>query len=394
MKSSTSAAVYDPFDAGVHTDPYPRYAVLRERYPVYENAVRGFWALSRFDDVQRALRDWESFSSARGVDPENAGQALGLNSFLDLDPPRHDELRSIVAKAFSPKSVHTLQSTVQDRVDMLINAFIDEGRADLAQQLAWPLPFGIVSYLLGFPAADSADLERLFREMVDRDLDPNEIPQRSIDAAKTLRAYFETAASARRGCSSDDLLGLIVSQERTAKVTRKEIGDLCFLLFVAAYETTASFLSNAFLVLNRHPDQRAMLVADPTLIPRAIEELFRYQSPIQFLARTTTRRVELHETEIPSGAMVLLLYASANRDERRFANADQLDFGRDLVRHLTFGDGIHFCLGAPLARLESAIALGAVLRRLPNYEVVGSPKRTRFLTSWGLDELEVTFATG
>lgn len=380
------SVVYDPFSVEMHENPYPTYQILRDHAPVYHNVERDFHALSRFEDVQAAARDWKTFSSADGVDLDDAGRLLGLNSFLDMDPPPHDELRKIVRDHFAPRNIKALEPLVREHVTVLIDGFADRGHADLARDLAWPLPLRVICEMLGLPREDHPQLERWFRSLVYRELQA-ELPETSRETAAVMRSYFEAMADEHHKQPRNDMLGAIAAAEGEGRLSRQQLGDMCFLLFIAAYETTASLISNSLLVLAQHPDQRAALAGDHARIPDAIEELLRYESPLQFLARTATREVHLHGHVIPLGARVLLLFGAANRDDRRFPDPDQLDLGRPPTRNLAFGEGIHHCLGAPLARLEERVMLEELLTRFPSYTVVGPTRRHHLLTSWGLESL-------
>lgn len=380
------SVVYDPFSVEMHENPYPTYQILRDHAPVYHNVERDFYALSRFEDVQAAARDWKTFSSADGVDLDDAGRLLGLNSFLDMDPPPHDELRKIVRDHFAPRNIKALEPLVREHVTALIDQLAVRGHGDLARELAWPLPLRVICEMLGLPREDHPQLERWFRSLVYRDLQA-ELPHESLKTAATMRSYFEAMADERHKHPRSDMLATIAAAEAEGRLSRRQLGDTCFLLFIAAYETTASLISNSLLLLAQHPDQRAALAGDHARIPDAIEELLRYESPLQFLARATTRDVHLHGRGIPQGARVLLLFGAANRDERRFPNPDQLDLGRPPTRNLAFGEGIHHCLGAPLARLEERVMLEELLTRFPTYTVVGPTRRHHLLTSWGLESL-------
>jgi cytochrome P450 len=204
-----------------------------------------------------------------------------------------------------------------------------------------------------------------------------------------MREYFEEMAHARRTLPSDDLFGAMVEAERAGRMTLRELGDMCFILFMAGFETTASFISNSLFLLTLHPEVRAALAADPSSLPGAIEELLRYEAPVQLMARTATQDVELYEQRIAAGDRVFLLFGSANRDSRKFEDGDRLDIRRPPGRHLAFGEGIHHCVGAPLARLESRIALEAFLGRFPRYETCGPVERHRLMTTWGFEHLPV-----
>jgi cytochrome P450 len=366
----TGSAVFDPFSAQIPDDPYPMYRELRDRAPVYRNDARDFWALSRFDDVQWASRDWHALTNADGVEQDRWGKLLRVSSFIGEDPPRHDQLRSILRKHFVPKQMHLLEATVEGTTAALLRDAIDDRHADLAADFGWPLGVSVVCALLGVPEVDRTQMQQWLDQMLWRNPGDTELPSVAIDTAKTVRDYFASVIASRRSQTDlDDVLSTLISAERAGDLSRDELLDMCGLLFVAATDTVASAVSNAVILLGTHQDQRGVLRGDPDLLPAAIEEVVRYEAPVQFLARKTTCPVTLHGVTMPAGEWVLLLHAAANRDERRFDDAETFDITRKPMRHLGFGDGIHFCLGAPLARLQARAALRSILDTIPEYEV-------------------------
>jgi cytochrome P450 len=363
-------AAFDPFSVQIPDDPYPIYRELRDHAPVYRNDERDFWALSRFDDVQWASRDWHALTNADGVEQDRWGKLLRVSSFIGEDPPRHDQLRSILRKHFVPKQMHLLEATVEGITAALLRDAIDARHADLAADFGWPLGVSVVCELLGLPEVDRSQMQLWLDQMLWRHPGDTDVPAVAIDTAKTVREYFASVIAAHRSRTDrDDVLSTLISAERAGDLSRDELLDMCGLLFVAATDTVASAVSNAVILLGTHQDQRAVLRGDPDLLPAAIEEVVRYEAPVQFLARKTTRPVTLHGVTMPAGEWVLLLHAAANRDERRFDDAESFDVTRKPTRHLGFGDGIHFCLGAPLARLQARAALRSILNTIPEYEV-------------------------
>ena len=369
-RGNAGLPAFDPFSAEIPDDPYPMFRALRDCAPVYRNDERNFWALSRFDDVQSASRDWEAFTNADGVEQDRWGKLLKVSSFIGEDPPRHDQLRSLLRKHFVPKQMKLLAATVERITAELLRGAVDDRRADLAGDFAWPLGVGVVCELLGLPQADRSQMQRWLDQMLWRNPGDTEVPAVAIDTANIVREYFASVIVSRRNQSDrDDVLSTLISAENAAELSRDELLDMCGLLFVAATDTVASAVSNAVILFGTHQDQWATLRDDPDLLPAAIEEVVRYEAPVQFLARKTTRPITLHEVAVPAGEWVLLLHAAANRDERRFDQAESFDIRRKPLRHLGFGDGIHFCLGAPLARLQAQAALRSILAEIPEYEV-------------------------
>ena len=369
--------VYDPLDFESLRDPYPLYRVLRDEFPVYHNAERDIWALTRFEDVQAASRDWETFATVPGVDLDDFVDVLGPGSIIDLDPPRHDELRDVVRKHFAPAAILRREAEMTALAESLLDELLEGEEGDLAADFAWQLPVAVISMLLGFPAEDRQHLSMLAQEFAYRESGELRVPERTRAAARELREYFGELMSDRKRRPRNDVLSEIAAADRSARVSFEEAISICNLLFLAGIETTASLVSNTLHILAHEPEKAELLRQRPELMPRAVEEFLRYESPVQHLARSTTRAVMLHGTEIPAGARIVLVHGSANRDERRFPDPDVLDFEREVKRTLAFGEGIHFCLGAPLARPEARIALLRFLARVESFELCGVAERTQ-----------------
>ena len=387
------ATVYDPFAGATQDDPYESYAALLERAPVYVNETHGFFALSRFDDVQAAFRDWRTFSSSGGVTVDELLAITGP-SLLTTDPPRHDGLRDVLKHAFRARALAALEPVVGRVVDSLLAGLEPRSEVDVVAMLAKRLPVLVICELLGFPTADAPMLKAWGDAILERVPDDHSTPQPAREAAALMRAYFEEQIAARRhgGGEAEDVVSVLLRGRVDGEpLTEEELIGHCFLLFIAGNATTAALVGNGTFVLARHPEERARLVAEPGLGVRAVEELLRFESPVQNMGRTTTSDVELHETLIPKGSRVLLLIGAANRDPRVFADPDRLDLGRRIRRHLAFGEGIHHCLGAPLARLEGRVALQRLVERFPAYEVV-EMERFRDVTERSLSRLVI--ATG
>lgn len=361
---------YDPFAA--NEDPYLTYQLLRDVAPVYYNAERHIWTLSRFEDVQLAARDWQTFTTRPSVDLDDTGEFFNPGNMIDADPPKHDRLRDSVRAAFAPRRVRDLERSIRARARAATERMIERGEADIAVELAQTLPGHVICDLLGFPESDHLLLIGWFMQMVARVPGRVDVPDAAWTASREMREYVEKALASRRKRPNDDLLTIIADAERKGVLDAGESGSLPIHLFFAGISTTSGLISRSLLLLAEHPGQRRMLARDVTLLPTAVEELLRYESPIQWLARSATRDVELHDVAIPQGARVLLLWGSANRDERRWPDADALDVTRRPSRNLAFGDGIHHCLGAPLARLEARLVLEEFLPRV-DYEVAGHP---------------------
>jgi cytochrome P450 len=365
------SAVYDPLV--FYEDPYPIYRLLRDSGAVYQSEERGVWVLSRYREVQAAARDWQTYSNAEGVDIDDF--RIGPGSFLELDPPRHDELRKLVQPSFAPARIKPLEEGVHRKVDELLTPLVESGGGDLSTDFARRLPLALICDLLGIPAADHDAIDEWFTGMMERVPGQVEAPAQAEEAASSLRAYIGEAVAERHRRPRDDLLTRLASAEAAGEVSPQEVGGMVVLLLIAGIHTTSSLIATSLLVLEPLAEKRALLRSEPERIPAAIEELLRYDAPIQWLVRVTTRDVEVEDVVIPGGAKTILLWGSANRDERRFEDPDTLDFDRPRARHLAFGEGIHFCLGAPLARMEARLAFEAFFARVSDYSLAGPVER-------------------
>ena len=369
--ATTDPIQFNPLLPEVIEDPYPLYHRLRADDPVHQSPA-GMWVISRYDDVSGLLRDprfgrrgFEAIISARF-----GGPGLGRSMLLQ-DPPDHTRLRGLVNKAFAPRVIEGLRGQIQQMVDGLLDAVAGRGEMELIADLAYPLPVSVICEMVGVPAADrdmfrqwSCDIARSFDAIL---LPDPEVIARANAAGDAISAYFHDLVAERRRAPRADLLSALIAVEEAGdRLSTEELFATAVLLFIAGHETTANLIGNGVLALLRHPAELQRLRADPALIDSAVEELLRYDSPVQRVSRITNEDVVIGGRPIPIGSLVLALLGSANRDPVHFAEPDRLDVTRQDNRHLAFGWGIHFCLGAPLARLEGQIAIGTLLRRLPN----------------------------
>jgi cytochrome P450 len=359
---------FDPFAPRCWNDPYPFYEVLRSEHPVYRREQTPYYILSRYDDIVRALVDHETFSSAKGILIDTDAEKLPVN-MMNMDPPRHDTLRGILTRAMTEDSIARLEPVFRELVVGLIEEFRPKGHFEVVGELSRALPSMVIAEVLGIERADRADFLR-WNHAVNSGAEF--VGEGALRAYEELEAYFKRVIAERKAQGTDDLVSRIfrgsLSEER---LTDEEVLGFCSLLLVAGQHATISLLSNAFIELSRHPAQQALLRRRPELLrDGAVEELMRFISPVQGLARTTTRDVTLHGSTIPGDSQVLLLYASGNRDPERFDAPDTLDLTRpDDKTHLAFGHGIHYCLGNAVARLEIRIVFEEVLARLGPWSV-------------------------
>jgi cytochrome P450 len=317
---------------------------------------------------------------------------------LFRDPPDHTRLRALVSKAFTPRVIDQMREHIQEIVDRLLDRVQASGEMDVIGDLAYPLPVTVICEMLGVPLGDHESI-RGWSADIARSLDaiglPSdvEIVDRGRVARRAIGDYFRALVPRRRGNPQNDLLtGLIAAEEQGDKLSEGEVIAMCVLLFIAGHETTVNLIGNGLFALLQHPDQLARLQHDPALVPGAVEELLRYDSPVQRTARMTTEEVEIGGRQIAKGAMVVTAIGAANRDPAQFADPDRLDVTRKDVRHVSFGYGIHFCLGAPLARVEGQIALGTLLRRAPRLALAETaPEWRESSVLRGLKRLRVTF---
>jgi cytochrome P450 len=371
-----AALVFNPSSYQLHDDPFPYYRRMQDEAPLYHNPDIGFWALTRFEDVLSGLADWESLSSAKGTLIE---QIQSGNPPPDMmifnDPPRHEQLRRLIGRAFTPRRVAELDEKIRAMCVAWLEPLVENGGGELVSDLAGQLPSAVISELLGVPAEDHPRLKSLSDRLLHREDGSLTMPDDGIAAGAELAVFFSELAASRRAEPADDLISALVQAEivgvdgETQRLTDEEIIFFCLLLGVAGNETTAKMIATGAVVLDAFPDERERIIADPGLWPKAVEEMLRFDPPSHYQGRVTTRPITYYDVEIPEGSIVLLINGAANRDPRAFDEPDRYIADRPIERQLAFGHGIHFCLGAPLARLETRIALDELLKHFPHYEV-------------------------
>ena len=379
---------YDPFSREFQADPFGVYRWMRDEAPVFYSEKWNWWALSRFTDVRAAATDPQTFASYEGIDIDDTAKDQSGPGFLpDIDNPRHDQIRRMIQPQLLPNRIAEREDAVRAVVRGLVDAWRDRGTVDLAQELAWPMPNEVFFDLLGLPAAREQGREQLNRwihELKDRKPDDARLTPVAKAATIGIQSYFVDLLNERRSRPRRDLVTHVVNAEiGGVPFADSDIGPasevlgLMMVLFLGGVESTAGLTGTLFKLLAENPGQRAILRERPELIPDAVEEAIRLATPLQLVGRTTTREVTLHGVRIPAGGRVVLVYGAANRDERRFTDPDRFDVTRGRFRHLGFGEGMHGCLGAPLARLEAKVALEEGLPALGDYTIAAPPERYR-----------------
>jgi pimeloyl-[acyl-carrier protein] synthase len=403
--STSDTLEFNPFLPEVHEDPYPLYHRLRATDPVHRSPL-GFWVLTRHADVLAVLRDPRMSRDPRRSErvallrataevDELLAAEEAAPSMLFVDPPDHTRLRTLVNKAFTPAAVERLRPRVEELVAGLLDRAAGAGAMDVVEELAYPLPVTVICELFGVPEADRDRFRAWSRGLVHL-LDPlvaADALERALHARQALRGYLGGLIAERRAHPAGDLLtALIAAEDQGHQLSEAELVSMCVLLLVAGHETTVNLIANGMLALLRDPGARAPLQADAALARSAVEELLRYDSPVQFTSRHALEDLDVGGRRVRAGETVVAVLGAANRDPAQFPDPDRLDLARAPNRHLAFGGGIHFCLGAPLARMEAAVAIPAMLARLPGLEQgPGPPLRRDTVTLRGLASLPVTF---
>lgn len=385
-----SGVVFDLTSKEVLTNPYPTYQRLRERDPVHRMRLVDAWVLTRYDDVQAVLLDHHRFSNQG----DGAGDRVYTHdrSMLDLDPPDHTRLRALVSKAFTPRSVAALGPRIEKIVEGLLDDVDGEDRFDLIDSFAFPLPIIVIAEMLGVPAQDLDRFKDWSNDIV-LSLEPiltREQRERFRRSEQELYEYFEGIIALRRQDPQDDLVSaLLAAEEEGDRLSHGELLATLLLLLVAGNETTRNLIGNGMLALLRNPGELQRLKGEPELIETAIDELLRYDSPVQLDGRTALEDVELRGKIIHTGQQVVSVVGAANRDPAAFSDPDSLDIGREEKSHISFGRGIHYCLGASLAKLEGRIAFEGLLERFSSMRLAAKPQQRKQVVLRGVEDLIV-----
>jgi cytochrome P450 len=374
-----------PLDAETIANPYPRYHYLRVEDPVHWHEGLNSWVLTRYPDVMDALRDRrlsaDRMSSVVQVLPPAAQQMFQMlistfdNMMLMSDPPKHTRLRSLANKAFTPRVVEQMRSHIQTIVDELLDDVEGKGRMDMIQDLAYPLPAIVIAEMLGVAPEDRDNFKKWSDDLANFLGNVRMAPETAMAAQQStveLTNYFKVIIEERRENPQDDLMSnLVAAEEEGDRFSEEELYAMCILLLGAGHETTTNLIGNGTLALLQNPDQLQKLKDSPSLIEPAVEELLRYDSPVQSTSRLAMEDLEIGGKQIAQGESITITLGAANRDPDQFADPDRLDITRQDSRHMAFGFGPHFCLGSALARLEGQIAFGTLLKRMPNLRLEG-----------------------
>jgi cytochrome P450 len=396
MSTTDSDVYYDPFDFDIDSDPYPIWGRLRDETPLYYNEKYEFYAVSRFEDVERGLVNWQTYSSARGTLLELIKSDIDIppGSIIFEDPPDHNLHRGLLSRVFTPRKMNAIEPKVREFCARSLDPLVGSGGFDFIADLGAQMPMRTIGMLLGIPEQDQEEI----RDRIDEGLrlEDGTMPDASSFGAAGQTTSFDAYIDWRAEHPSDDLMTELLQAEfedesgTIRRLSRPEVVNFINLLAAAGNETTTRLIGWTGKVLAEHPEERAKLVEDRDLVPNAIEELLRFESPSPVQARYVTRDVEHQGQVVPAGSTILLLNGSGNRDERKFPDGDRFDVTRTIDHHLAFGYGLHFCLGAALARLEGRVALDEVLQRFPTWEVDWDhAKQARTSTVRGWESLPV-----
>ena len=401
---------FNPFLPEFRVNPYPTYHRLRSENPIYKSSFGGDWVLTRYEDVKTILRERRVYSDDRPKSLQEKSKYLqyrdeNLQALVDasnkflffMNPPDHTRLRRLVSKAFSPVVIERMRSQIQTIVDEFLDKVLSIGKIDIIGDLAEPLPVKIIARILGVPPHDAQDKLHQWASILSRILDPlisleeYEVMNKAI---LEFQEYFRNLISQRAKEPQDDLISyLITTRDENEKLSEEEVLSTCMLLFVTGEETTVHTIGNGMLALLHYPGQMEKLKQEPQIIQTAVEEILRYDSPVQMTARIASDKLEIDNQTIQKGEKILLCLGGANRDPAQFPNPDQFDILRQENNHLAFGDGIHRCLGAALARTEAEIAINSLVQQLPNLKLASDKLEWRKnIVLRGLKALPVTFS--
>ncbi|MFB7444648.1 cytochrome P450 [Streptomyces mirabilis] len=403
-QSPRTPSAFDPWNPEFVANPYPAYAELRERGRVHYYEPTDQWLVPHHADVSALLRErrlgrtyqhrytHEDFGRTAPPPEHEPFHVLNDHGMLDLEPPDHTRIRRLVSKAFTPRTVEQLKPYVDRLANELVAGLVAAGGGDLLSDVAEPLPVAVIAEMLGIPESDRAPLRPWSADICGMyELNPSEeTAEKAVRASVEFTEYLRELIAARRKEPGDDLIsGLIAAHDEGDRLTEQEMISTCVLLLNAGHEATVNATVNGWWALFRNPDQLAALRGDRSLIPTAVEELMRYDTPLQLFERWVLEDIEIDGTTVPRGAEIALLFGSANHDPKVFSSPESLDLSRSDNPHISFSAGIHYCIGAPLARLELAASLGALLEEAPTLALAAEPERKPNFVIRGLEGLSV-----
>jgi cytochrome P450 len=388
---------YNPFAREIQTNPFPAYRWMRDEAPVYHNPEIGFYALSRFDDVLQAHLDAATFVSKYGPSIEKFDTKI--DALVATDDPEHQWQRKLVSRVFTPRAIADLEPRIRGIAAEVLDGARDRGEIDIVPEYSAHLPMMVIAEMLGVPIEVRGELRTLSDRVLDRsDTDESgNISAETLSASSDMVAIITEIVTAKADNLGDDIASLLLTASLTdddgneLRLAPETVVMRIMELVAAGHETTAKLIANGVVALAWYPDQRAELVADPTLIPNAVEEMLRWDPPSHYQGRWVERDVILHGVTIPADTRVILITGAANHDDRQFRDPEYFDVHRDLERHVAFGFGSHLCIGAALARLETRVAFEELLRRYPNYELAQPMRRAYSSNVRGLSNLPIAF---
>ncbi|HQQ63096.1 MAG TPA: cytochrome P450 [Pseudomonadales bacterium] len=362
-------SLYSPYSHDVHDNPYPYYKALRDNDPVHYDAAGDYYILSRFDDVQMAMRDFKRFSSEEGVALE-ADAAKGYPMVITMVPPKHTHTRRVISRVLTPDSVAALEPMTRAKTIKLLEPFRDKGHIDTVANFGCYLPMYVIGTMLKIPESDHDQIRVWTDNLLEREDGVMKMPPIVAESYLNMAQYFEDFVKEReKKIEPGDLLSLILEAKRAGEISHEEVIGFLMILGIAGNETTTKLIGNMTVTLARNSEARAECVANPALISAAVEETMRMEGSSQLIGRVTTEDVTLHGVTIPKGKRVGMLLVAANRDERHYENPETFNLHRNARDHMGFGFGIHSCVGAAMARMEGRVAFEEILKMMPNYEV-------------------------
>lgn len=406
MPTSHSSVFYDPFNYEIQKDPYPVFKELRDEAPLYYVEERDLWVLSRDSDIRSVVQDWKTYSNREGVDIDKTDSLLSPGHMDEKDGEEHDKYRALVQKWFGPKQIKdNLVDPLTSETSKLVSAFKEKGEGNFVEEVAWQLPGFVITHMFDAPEEDRVALLSFMKPVFERIPNDPIPPQESIDSGEKIADWCTNLIERRRTESLDgrtDLLSVLMQSELDGNpLTNDQIMGIISHLIVASSGTTQDLISNSIWLLGTHPEQRQLLKDRRDAIPNAIEECLRYEAVVQSVSRVTNEEVEFYGTKIPVGATVVNMLGSANRDERKWENPDAFDVTRNTQGylgdnlgghggHMSFADGIHLCIGRPIARLEAKLVVNEVLDQMPDYQITSAPKHAVSHVARGLEVLNVS----